>query len=126
MERTTAPAGIGARDMTMPWRQLLHQNEAKTHREVLAICFEAPSAGLVVVSAPTEGAESRRGSGSVQLRYANGTLLRAFSAEDPDALRGYAFDGVWGDEYAAWRRRPRRRCTTWRGSACASSRIRGW
>jgi phage terminase large subunit-like protein len=75
---------------------------AKTHREVLAICFEAPKAGLIVVSPPAEIAEFRRGSGSVQLRYANGTLLRAFSAEDPDALRGYAFDGVWGDEYAAW------------------------
>jgi phage terminase large subunit-like protein len=75
---------------------------AKTHREVLAICFEAPKAGLVVVSPPAEIAEFRRGSGSVQLRYSNGTLLRAFSAEDPDALRGYAFDGVWGDEYAAW------------------------
>jgi phage terminase large subunit-like protein len=38
----------------------------------------------------------------VMLVLNDGTIIRAFSAEDPDALRGYAFDGAWLDEYAAY------------------------
>lgn len=75
---------------------------AKTHREVLNICFEAPGAGLVNVIPPDEVAEFKRGAGSVALTLSNGSVLRAFSAEDPDTLRGYAFDGVWLDEFAAY------------------------
>ena len=35
--------------------------------------------------------------------WANGAVAYAFSAEDPDALRGPQFDGAWLDELAAWR-----------------------
>jgi phage terminase large subunit-like protein len=33
---------------------------------------------------------------------ANGSIIRGFGAQDPDVLRGYDFDGVWADEFAAW------------------------
>lgn len=33
-----------------------------------------------------------------------GAVVRLFSAEDPDALRGYGADAAWLDEVAAWRR----------------------
>lgn len=75
---------------------------AKTHREVLNICFEAPRAGLIRVVPPEEIVRFLRGSGSVELELKNGSKMRAFSAQDPEAMRGYAFDKVWLDEYAAY------------------------
>jgi phage terminase large subunit-like protein len=72
---------------------------AKTHREVQAICFEARQAGLVAVF-PRGAALYKRS--PVMLVLPDGTIIRAFSAEDPDAFRGYAFDGAWLDEYAAY------------------------
>jgi phage terminase large subunit-like protein len=75
---------------------------APTHREVLNICFEAPRAGLAKVVPPWEILAFLRGSGSVQMTLTNGSVLRAFSAQDPDAMRGYAFDFVWLDEYASY------------------------
>lgn len=75
---------------------------AKTHREVLNICYEAPRAGLVAVVPPDEVINYLRGSGSVAMTMSNGSILRAFSAIDPEAMRGYAFDKVWLDEFAAY------------------------
>ena len=37
------------------------------------------------------------------LRWPSGAEALGFSAEDPDALRGYEFDAAWCDELAAWR-----------------------
>jgi phage terminase large subunit-like protein len=37
------------------------------------------------------------------LRWPNGAEARGFSAEEPDALRGYEFDTAWCDELAAWK-----------------------
>ena len=37
-----------------------------------------------------------------ELRFWNGTLIRGFSAEAPDRLRGPQCTFVWGDELAAW------------------------
>lgn len=39
----------------------------------------------------------------LRLTWPNGASARSFSAEDPDALRGYQFDAAWSDEVAAWR-----------------------
>jgi phage terminase large subunit-like protein len=38
-----------------------------------------------------------------RLIWRNGAEALAFSAEDPDSLRGHAFDLAWCDEYAKWR-----------------------
>jgi phage terminase large subunit-like protein len=35
--------------------------------------------------------------------WPNGAEAFAFSAEDPDSLRGHAFDLAWSDEFAKWR-----------------------
>jgi phage terminase large subunit-like protein len=38
-----------------------------------------------------------------RLEWANGAVAQAFSAEDPDALRGPQFTDAWLDELAKWR-----------------------
>ena len=39
-----------------------------------------------------------------RLEWPNGAVAQAFSAEDPDQLRGPQFDAAWCDELAKWRR----------------------
>ena len=73
---------------------------AKTHREVYNVCFTARRAGLLAVIPPGEVAGFNRSEPFVELT--NGSIVRGFGAQDPDTLRGYDFDGVWADEYAAW------------------------
>lgn len=75
----------------------------KTERETRNICFEGP-AGLTNVILPRLIAKNgyKKSSGDTSLTLTNGTVFRAMSAEKPDAIRGYAFDGGWFDEYAAW------------------------
>ena len=53
---------------------------------------------------------ARRGAGSWNssaptnlLRWPGGATAMLLSAEEPDALRGHQFDGIWGDEFAKWR-----------------------
>lgn len=75
---------------------------AKSQREVLGVCFEAPRAGLVAVFPPEEIASFRRQLGMIAVVLKNGSIIRGFSAEAPDSLRGYAFDGVWVDEFSSF------------------------
>ncbi len=42
--------------------------------------------------------------GERRLVWPNGAEARAFSAHDPEALRGPQFDAAWADELAKWRR----------------------
>ncbi len=62
--------------------------------------IEGPS-GLCAVAAdlsrPTYEPSRRR------LVWPNGAIAYAFSAEDPDGLRGYQFDAAWADELCKWR-----------------------
>ena len=39
-----------------------------------------------------------------RLEWSNGAVAQAFSAEDPEALRGPQFTAAWSDELAKWRR----------------------
>jgi phage terminase large subunit-like protein len=39
-----------------------------------------------------------------RLEWSNGAVAEAFSAEDPESLRGPQFDAAWCDELAKWRR----------------------
>ena len=62
--------------------------------------IEGPS-GLLRVSPNLERPiwiSSRR-----RLEWANGAVAHAFSAEDPESLRGPQFDAAWCDELAKWR-----------------------
>ncbi|MEU8333384.1 terminase family protein [Micromonospora sp. NPDC048839] len=73
---------------------------AKTHREVYNVCFTARRAGLLAVVPPKDVKTFNKSEPYLELK--NGAIIRGFGAQDPDVLRGYDFDGVWCDEYAAW------------------------
>ena len=72
----------------------------ETEHDVREVMIEGPS-GLLRVSPRGERPQwtaSRR-----RLEWANGAVAYAFSAEDPEQLRGPQFDAAWCDELAKWR-----------------------
>jgi len=77
---------------------------AKNATLVRDVCFDSPKSGLLAVFPPEEVAKYNSSLGETTLGLKNGTLIRGFGAETPDNLRGWAFDNVWCDEYAAWSR----------------------
>ncbi len=38
-----------------------------------------------------------------RVEFSNGAIAQAFSAEDPESLRGPQFSAAWADELAKWR-----------------------
>lgn len=66
-----------------------------THRDVREVMVEGPSGLARVSGALFEPARAR-------LVWPNGAIGYAFSAEQPDRLRGPQFDTAWADEFAAW------------------------
>ena len=72
----------------------------ESERDVREVMIEGPS-GLMAVSPWRERPTwiSSRG----RLEWANGAVALAFSAGDPDSLRGPQFDAAWCDELAKWR-----------------------
>jgi phage terminase large subunit-like protein len=71
--------------------------------EVREVMIDGPSGLRAIGGAdgkPRYEATRRR------LVWPNGAVAHAFSAEDPDALRGPQFSGAWLDEVAAWRDAP--------------------
>jgi phage terminase large subunit-like protein len=73
---------------------------AETYADAREIMIEGPS-GICAVAAqadrPSYEASRRR------LVWPNGAVAYAFSAEDPDGIRGYQFDAAWSDELCKWR-----------------------
>src|SRR3990167_6468485 len=70
-----------------------------TFHDVREVMIEGPS-GLQALSPPDERPRweaSRR-----RLVWPNGACAYAFSAEDPDSLRGPQFHAAWADEFCAW------------------------
>lgn len=70
-----------------------------TFHDVREVMIEGPS-GLKALSPPHERPRweaSRR-----RLLWPNGATAYAFSAEDPDSLRGPQFHAAWADEFCAW------------------------
>jgi phage terminase large subunit-like protein len=74
---------------------------AKGSRELRDVCFEGVS-GLLQCYPPDQVASYRKGLGDTYLNLTNGAKIIGYSAEAPDAIRGQAFDAIWGDEFAAW------------------------
>lgn len=73
----------------------------ETFDQVRDVMIEGPS-GIRACSPPDRRPEwlaTRR-----LLRWPNGAEAQAFSASQPEALRGPQFDGAWCDELAKWRR----------------------
>lgn len=83
----------------------------KTDRETRNICFEGPG-GLLAVIPPKLlfPGSYKKSTGDTSLTLRNGTVFRSMSAEKPEAIRGYAFDGAWFDEFAAWSPVPAQDC----------------
>jgi phage terminase large subunit-like protein len=72
----------------------------ETEHEVREVMVEGVS-GLISAHArherPTWTSSRRR------LEWRNGAVAQAFSAEDPESLRGFQFGAAWVDELAKWR-----------------------
>ena len=87
-----------------PYAQTPHRAIAlvgETAHDVREVMIEGPSGILRAgpwrerpLWLPTRG----------RLEWSNGAVAQAFSAEDPEALRGPQFDAAWCDELAKWRR----------------------
>lgn len=77
-----------------PWHVV-----APTQADVRLTCFEGP-AGLLKVIPPECVVEYNRG--DIVIKLVNGAMIRGFSAEKADRLRGPQCAGAWCDEIAAW------------------------
>ena len=76
---------------------------ARTAADVRDVLIEGES-GIMNVCPPSEMPlyePSKR-----RLTFPNGNTCTAFTADEPDSLRGPQFTHAWGDEVAAWRQTP--------------------
>jgi phage terminase large subunit-like protein len=86
-----------------PYAERRHRRIAlvgESERDVREVMIEGTS-GLLRISPRAERPvwiPTRR-----RLEWPNGAVAQAFSAEDPDSLRGPQFEAAWWDELAKWR-----------------------
>lgn len=73
-----------------------------TFSDVREVMIEGPS-GLIPLAMQSADRPNWQPSRH-RLEWPNGAVAYAFSAEDPDGLRGPQFDLAWGDEAGAWAR----------------------
>jgi len=107
--------GAGKTRLGVEWvRALVHGNPpyaaapagqialvGETEHDVREVMIEGPSGILRMApraERPTWLPTRRR------LEWRNGAVAQAFSADDPEQLRGPQFDAAWCDELAKWRR----------------------
>lgn len=76
---------------------------AKDHRALRDVCLEGVS-GLLACIPPNEIRKIHKGLGDVSVEMMNGSVIKGYTAMEPDAVRGQAFDMVWGDEFSSWPR----------------------
>ncbi|MBO9709161.1 MAG: DNA-packaging protein [Caulobacter sp.] len=70
-----------------------------TLHDVREVMIEGPS-GLRALSGPRF--RPRWETSRKRLLWPNGAVAQAFSAEDPESLRGPQFHAAWADEFCAW------------------------
>ena len=75
---------------------------APTYGDVRDVCVEGPSGLLAVLKRRCIAHTWNRSLG--ELTLANGSRIKAGSADEPDRWRGFNFRGAWCDELGAWRR----------------------
>ncbi|MAW80210.1 MAG: ATP-binding protein [Parvularcula sp.] len=73
---------------------------AETYADAREVMIEGPS-GIRAVS--PSGETPRYEASRRRLVWPDGAVAYAFSAEDPDGIRGYQFTAAWSDEFAKWR-----------------------
>lgn len=75
---------------------------APTYGDVRDVCVEGPSGLLTVLKRRCVDHTWNRSLGEIIL--ADGSRIKAGSADEPDRWRGFNFRGAWCDELGAWRR----------------------
>ena len=70
----------------------------ETISDVRDVMVEGPSGLLSLSGGRPRWSPSRR-----RVEWDNGAVALAFSAEEPDSLRGPQFGAAWSDELAKWR-----------------------
>lgn len=75
---------------------------APTFGDVRDVCVEGPSGIIAVLARRCIAHNWNRSLGEIHL--ANGSRIKAGSADEPDRWRGWNFRGGWCDELGAWRR----------------------
>jgi len=70
-----------------------------TFHDVREVMIEGPSG---IKSQYPSGERPKWQASRRRLEFQNGAIAQAFSAEDPDALRGPQFHAAWADEFCAW------------------------
>jgi len=70
-----------------------------TLHDVREVMIEGPAGLMNLPGRPAPKFESSRR----RLVFPEGAVAYAFSAEEPQRLRGPQFDGAWADEFCAWR-----------------------
>lgn len=73
---------------------------AATYSDLRGVMFEGPSGLRAVI--PEAMVQSLTYSPYPEMRLKNGSIIRGFSSETPDRLRGPQCSRVWGDELASW------------------------
>ncbi|MGR3759632.1 DNA-packaging protein [Roseobacteraceae bacterium NS-SX3] len=73
----------------------------ETYDQVRDVMIQGDS-GILACSPPDRRPQWK--AGERKLIWANGTIAQAFSASDPEALRGPQFDAAWADELAKWKK----------------------
>ncbi|MBX9576731.1 MAG: terminase family protein, partial [Caulobacteraceae bacterium] len=76
-----------------------------TLHDVREVMVEGPS-GVMSLGRwadPAAGGRPVYEAGRRRVVFPNGAVAQAFSAEDPDSLRGPQFAAAWADEFCAWR-----------------------
>ena len=72
----------------------------ETFADTREVMIEGVS-GLLAIHPSSERPQWQRS--RRRLVWPNGTIAQAFSAEDPESLRGPQFSAAWADELAKWR-----------------------
>jgi phage terminase large subunit-like protein len=79
---------------------------APTLGDVRSTCFEGVTGLLSVIPNDALLGQTRSigwNKSLLELTLANGTVIKGFSSEEPDRLRGPQHDYVWGEEISSWK-----------------------
>ena len=89
-----------------PFADRLHKHIAligESEHEVREVMIEGVSGLLAVHRQCTRQQRPTWIPSRRRLEWPNGAVAQAFSAEDPESLRGSQFEAAWLDEFAKWR-----------------------
>jgi len=93
---------VGANDMG--WFGYLNKKSrlgvcSTTFSDVRSVCFEGETGLLNIIP---EELIARYNAQLVELILVNGTMIKGFSANEPEKSRGHQFHRLWCDELASW------------------------